>query len=176
MKTSAFFSAVGLCISLATAVDLKHYEAGTGVEAGFASFLKELYAQTEDPASTDTFTDFFPTDGVLIVHGTTATGAAEIVKLKQQLLPTAGNKHWSHFPNTTTVASETADQKVYNVNGVIQSTFDGGNCSQAYYQTHFTVKKSAGAPLLTPHSGSLLVYDDYVVTPSVSPTDIACDQ
>lgn len=93
--------------------------------------LNRLYALSEEPASTDTFTDFFTADGVLIVRGTTATGAAEIVQLKQRLLPTAGNKHWNHLPNTTTVASETAEQKVYNVDGIIQSTYDGGNCSQA---------------------------------------------
>ncbi|KAF4301702.1 hypothetical protein GTA08_BOTSDO09645 [Botryosphaeria dothidea] len=93
MKTSAVITVIGLCASTVAAVDLKHYQAGTGVEAEFADFLKELYALSEEPASTDTFTDFFTADGVLIVRGTTATGAAEIVQLKQRLLPTAGNKH-----------------------------------------------------------------------------------
>lgn len=41
MKTSAVITVIGLCASTVAAVDLKHYQAGTGVEAEFADFLKE---------------------------------------------------------------------------------------------------------------------------------------
>lgn len=90
-----------------------------------------LYLSTEDPAVTTTFSDFFTSDGQLIVRGITATGSDEIIALKQQLLPTAGNKHWNHRPNVTTVDSESETQKVFHVLGVIEATYDGGNCSQA---------------------------------------------
>ena len=90
-----------------------------------------LYASAEDPSATSTFTDFFTTNGQLIVLENTATGSEKIIALKESLLPTAGNKHWNHLPNVTTVASETSAMKTYQVLGVIETTFDGGNCSQA---------------------------------------------
>lgn len=65
------------------------------------------------------------------MRGIVATGPEEIVALKQQLLPTAGNKHWNHRPNATTVADETDAAKTYLVLGIIESRFDGLNCSQA---------------------------------------------
>jgi len=79
----------------------------------------------------ETFADYFTASGTLIVRGIVATGADEIIALKESLLPPAGNKHWNHKPNATTVDSETAAHKVYQVLGIIQSTYDGGNCSQA---------------------------------------------
>lgn len=60
-----------------------------------------------------------------------AVGAEQIVALKQALMPTDGSKQWNHVPNVTTVAAETASSRTYDVQGVIQTTFDGGNCSQA---------------------------------------------
>ncbi|EUC26870.1 hypothetical protein COCCADRAFT_10357 [Bipolaris zeicola 26-R-13] len=162
-------------VGMAASVDMSLYSAGTGVDAAFKPFLQELYASAEDPAATTRFTNFFTVDGKLIVLENTATGAEQIVALKQALLPTAGNKHWDHLPNITTVSSETAAQKTYQVLGVIETTFDGGNCSLAYYSSRFTVTKGAnGSPNLTPHSGSLVAYDDFVVSPSKSPTDIPC--
>lgn len=65
------------------------------------------------------------------MRGIVATGATEIVALKQKLLPTAGNKHWNHRPNATTVADETDAAKTFQVLGIIESRYDGGNCSQA---------------------------------------------
>lgn len=73
----------------------------------------------------------FTPDGQLIVLANTATGADAIIKLKQALLPPAGNKHWNHMPNVTTVDSQTTSRKTYKVLGVIETRFDGGNCSQA---------------------------------------------
>lgn len=90
-----------------------------------------LYYQAEQPPSTTEFTDFFTPDGKLIVRGIVATGAAEILALKQRLLPTAGNKHWNHIQNATTVDSESSTQKTYQVLGIIDTTYDGGNCSRA---------------------------------------------
>ncbi|KAI0619727.1 hypothetical protein TUN199_08270, partial [Pyrenophora tritici-repentis] len=114
--------------------------------------------------------------GKLIVVENVASNPKDIIALKQELLPTAGTKHWNHLPNVTTVSSETSAQKTYEVLGIIESRFDGGNCSQAYYSSRFTVtKNTAGSPNLTPHSGSLVAYDDFVVSPMHSPTDIACE-
>lgn len=46
MKTSAVITVIGLCASVVAAVDLKHYQAGTDVEAEFADFLKEYVRVT----------------------------------------------------------------------------------------------------------------------------------
>ncbi|KAK1957620.1 hypothetical protein LY78DRAFT_697134 [Colletotrichum sublineola] len=175
MRASTVVFPLTLLLGSALGVDMSQYEAEKGVETSFQPFLKALYASAEDYQSTDTFTDFFvPETGRLIVLENSATGAEDI-KLKQALLPTTGVKHWNHLPNVTSVVSETATEKVYNVFGVIQSIFDGGNCSAAYYSSRFTVlKDSAGSVRNVPHSGSLVLYDDYVVSPSHSPTDIPC--
>lgn len=63
--------------------------------------------------------------------GNKAVGAADIVALKEYLMPTAGSKIWDHLPNITTVYSETDVNKTYAVEGVIESTYVNGNCSQA---------------------------------------------
>ncbi|KAK8097872.1 uncharacterized protein PG998_013358 [Apiospora kogelbergensis] len=132
MKTSHFIASLSL-VGAVAAVEMTRYAAAAGVEPGFASYLKELYASAEDPSATNTFTDFFTPTGQLLVLGNVATGAEAIVKLKQQLLPATGTKHWNHLPNATTVDSETADHKTHQVLGVIETRFDGasGNCSQA---------------------------------------------
>ncbi|EFQ91650.1 hypothetical protein PTNB73_10104 [Pyrenophora teres f. teres] len=131
MKLISFLTPACL-LGIAASVDMSRYTPkGSGVDVGFQSFLKELYASAEDPAATTTFTDFFTENGKLIVVENIAVGANEIIALKQALLPTAGTKHWNHLPNITTVSSETSAQKTYQVLGVIESRFDGGNCSQA---------------------------------------------
>lgn len=44
------------------------------------------------------------------------------------------------------------------------------------YSSRFpVVKGSDGKVHLKPHSGNLAAYDDFVVDPFVSPTNIACD-
>lgn len=90
-----------------------------------------IYAETEDPIATTSFTDFFTPQGVLIVLESKATGPAEIVALKEKLMPTDGSKTWNHLPNVTTVHSETDANKTYAVEGVIESTYKNGNCSRA---------------------------------------------
>lgn len=90
-----------------------------------------LYAETEDPIATTSFTNFFTPQGALIVLGNKAIGEADIVALKEYLMPTHGLKIWNHFPNVTTVYSETETNKTYAVEGIIETTYVDGNCSQA---------------------------------------------
>lgn len=61
----------------------------------------------------------------------TAVGADEITALKQTLMPTDGSKIWNHMPNVTTVSADEDTSRTYEVLGVIQTTFEGGNCSRA---------------------------------------------
>lgn len=100
-----------------------------GLQAYWTCYLR-LYTETEDAASTKTFTDFFPADGKLTVLVRTAVGAAKIVELKQSLLPTDGSKKWNHNPNVTTLYSDSAASKVYLVLGAIEST-QNGKCTKA---------------------------------------------
>lgn len=65
------------------------------------------------------------------MFGNKAVGPAKIVALKEYLMPTDGSKIWDHLPNITSVYSETDTNKTYAVEGVIQSTYVNGNCSQA---------------------------------------------
>ncbi|GKT56049.1 hypothetical protein ColTof4_11542 [Colletotrichum tofieldiae] len=176
MKASLVLFPLTLLWGSALGVDMSKYEATKGVDASFQPFLEALYASAEDYKSTDTFTDFFvPESGRLVVLENDAQGPAAIVKLKQALLPTTGVKHWNHLPNITSVHSETTTEKVYDVLGLIQTRFDGGNCSAAYYSSRFTVlKDSKGNVRNQPHSGSLVLYDDYIVSPAESPTHIPC--
>lgn len=96
------------------------------------TYCHRLYASSEDPASAETFTDFFVAEvGKLIVLDNTAAGDAGIVAIKQALLPVTGEKHWNHKPNVTTVYAETAETKTYEVLGQIETSIDGGNCSLA---------------------------------------------
>ncbi|KAJ4418773.1 hypothetical protein N0V82_005338 [Gnomoniopsis sp. IMI 355080] len=176
MHNTLLWTALASIVAMpAFAVDMALYEPATTVDSGFQSFVQQLYAETEDPASTTTFTDFFTSNGSLIVLGNKATGADKIVALKQALMPTDGTKLWNHVPNVTTVVADTDAEKTYEVLGVIQTTFTGGNCSQAYYSTRFTVAKNGdGSVNLATRSGSLILYDDYIVSPAKAPTDIPC--
>lgn len=77
------------------------------------------------------------------------------------------------MPGAASVYETTSTTKTYDVQGNIQTTYDGGNCSSAAYSTHFTVAlDTAGNPKFT--TGSLSLYDDYLIDPSVSPTSIEC--
>ncbi|QSZ30832.1 hypothetical protein DSL72_000390 [Monilinia vaccinii-corymbosi] len=163
-------------LSMAQSLNFGKYSPAAGVDAGFQAYLKQLYTSAEDPAATSAFTNFFVPSGKLIVLDNVATGATQILALKQKLLPKAGNKHWNHRPNTVTVDSETSTQKVFKVLGSIETTYDGGKCSKATYETRFTIQKNAAGKLVfNAHSGNLVKYDDYSVVPPTSPTNIACD-
>ncbi|TLS27357.1 hypothetical protein PpBr36_04210 [Pyricularia pennisetigena] len=162
-------------LGVAMGVQMTRYDPASNVEPAFGNYLRELYATAEDPKATDSFTNFFTPQGKLTVLGHVATGPAAIVRLKEQLLPPAGYKQWNHLPNVTTVYSQTPNYKVYDVLGVIETRFNGGRCTKAYYSTRFTVTKDAsGAPQLRPHARNLVHYDDYIVDPPESPTHIPC--
>ncbi|PBP21887.1 hypothetical protein BUE80_DR007286 [Diplocarpon rosae] len=166
--------ALGLA-GLTSSLDMASYSERPGIDKGFEAYLVELYLMTEDPVVTTTFSDFFTTDGQLIVRGIVATGSDEIIALKDRLLPALGNKRWNHRPNVTTVDSESATEKVFQVLGVIETSYEGGNCSQAYYSTRFHVLKDAsGALSMETHAGNLAEYDDFMIQPPVAPTNIAC--
>ncbi|EJT73708.1 hypothetical protein GGTG_07564 [Gaeumannomyces tritici R3-111a-1] len=174
MQTNNIIAYLSL-LGTASAVTMSRYAPSTQVEAAFGPYLEQLYASTEISTSNDGFVNFFTPSGQLIVRGNVATGAQAIAKLKEQLLPPGGTKHWNHVPNATTIYSDTADRKTYQVLGAIETRYDGGNCSQAYYSTRFTVTKDAGGNAqLTPHAGNLVAYDDFIVEPSKTPTDIPC--
>ncbi|KAI6356171.1 hypothetical protein MCOR25_007939 [Pyricularia grisea] len=163
-------------LGAAAAVDMRHYDPRRQVERAFGSYLEKLYATAEDPRATHSFTNFFTPQGKLTVLNSVASDPAAIIALKEALLPPAGNKQWNHLPNITTVHSETPRFKTYDVLGVIETRFNGRDCSKAYYSTRFTVTKdSSGVPQLQPHAGNLVHYDDYIVTPPHSPTGIPCD-
>ncbi|KAM3413473.1 hypothetical protein BST61_g11595 [Cercospora zeina] len=152
------------------------YVAGEGVDAGFKYYLDVLYSQAELSTATTSFTDFFVPNGRLIVLGKTATGAADILAFKQELLPPNGNKHWNHRPNVTTVAEDTSERKTFHVLGLIDTTYDGGNCSRAYYVSEFPLQKRSDGTLdFTTGKGNLIEYNDISVLPAQSPTDIPCD-
>ncbi|KAH9841244.1 Extracellular protein 53-1 [Teratosphaeria destructans] len=174
MKVSTATFALGL-LSMTQAVDMKDYSPTAEVDTGFKAYLRALYASAEDSTATTSFTDYFPPDGQLIVLSNVATGSAEIIALKQRLLPPNGNKHWNHVPIDASVDAETKDFKRYQVLGKIQTTFDGLNCSQAVYKTRFTVAKKHGVLSFAPHSGNLIKYDDFYVHPDKAPTNIPCD-
>lgn len=93
--------------------------------------MSRLYAETEDPASTTSFTDFFAPEGSLKVLHYSAVGADKITGLKQILMPTTGKKLWHHLPNVTTVSADDETTRTFTVLGVIQTSYEGGNCSQA---------------------------------------------
>lgn len=145
----SLFFLVSLLNLKVLAVDMYMYQPSSEVESGFEGFLQEyshpvpsnigladnlscsLYAETEDAIATTSFTNFFIPQGALIVLGHKAVGAAEIVAFKEHLMPIDGLKIWNHVPNITTVYSETETNKTYAVEGVIESTYVNGNCSQA---------------------------------------------
>ncbi|OHE96234.1 hypothetical protein CORC01_08452 [Colletotrichum orchidophilum] len=165
---------LALSASLANAVDMASYEASPGVDAAFANFVSEYYLVSEDKAATTSFTNFWPSDGKLILAGRTFSGYTAMLAVKQSLLPPNGNKSWWHLIRGATVSGETDADKTFVADIVIQTTYVGGNCSQAYGNASFTVLKDAqGVPRLEPHSESLSVYN-LTVSTTESPTDIPC--
>ncbi|KAF5515570.1 hypothetical protein CGCS363_v000185 [Colletotrichum siamense] len=161
-------------LPLVAAVDMAPYKPAANVDAAFAPFVEAYYLASEDKAATTTFTDFWPATGQLIIAGRTFSGYAAMLGVKQSLLPPAGDKSWWHLIRGASVAGETAESKTFVAEIVIQTTYVGGNCSQAYGSASFTVLKDAqGAPRLEPHSESLSVYN-LTVSTTDSPTDIPC--
>ncbi|KAF6823380.1 hypothetical protein CMUS01_10717 [Colletotrichum musicola] len=163
-----------LSAALVSAVDMAPYKPSAAVDAAFAKFVQEYYLTSEDKNATTSFTDFWPADGTLVIAGRTFTGSASILGVKQSLLPPGGNKSWWHLIRGASVAGETGEEKTFVADVVIQTTYVGGNCSQAYGNASFTVlKDTSGVARLEPHSGSLKVYN-LTVSTTESPTDIPC--
>ncbi|KAK2038318.1 hypothetical protein LZ31DRAFT_533617 [Colletotrichum somersetense] len=171
MKSLAVFS---LTAALVSAVSMELYKPAAGVDPAFAKFVEEYYLTSEDKEATTSFTNFWPPDGKLILAGRTFLGYSAMLSVKQELLPPAGNKSWWHLIRGATVADESETTKRYVADIVIQTTYVGGNCSQAYGNASFTILKDGqGIPRLEPHSESLSVYNLDVSTTD-SPTDIPC--
>ncbi|WQF84514.1 hypothetical protein CDEST_09528 [Colletotrichum destructivum] len=165
-----------LAAALVAAVDMAPYVPAAGVDAAFADFVEAYYLASEDQFATTSFTDFWPADntGVLVIAGRAFPGAASILGVKQSLLPPGGDKSWWHLIRGAAVEAETAADKTFVAEIVIQTTYVGGNCSQAYGDARFTVlKDEVGSARLKPQSGSLSVYN-LTVSTTDSPTDIPC--
>ena len=129
MKAST--TLLALSAAVASAVDMTPYKADANVDAGFAKFVEEYYLTSEDKNSTTSFTNFWPADGKMILAGNVYTGSATILAVKQNLLPPTGNKSWWHLIRGASVTGETDADKTFVANIVIQTTYVGGNCSQA---------------------------------------------
>ncbi|KAK1995126.1 hypothetical protein LX36DRAFT_751302 [Colletotrichum falcatum] len=165
-----------LAAALAGAVDMTPYEPAADVEAGFADFLIGFYMTMENQTATDTFTDFWPANnlGELVYDGCSFPGAANILGMKQVMLPRNGDKILWNLIRNASVVEDTAGDKTYLAKIVVQTSYPAGNCSQTYGDARFTIlKDEEGVPRLKPHSGSLSLYN-LTVSPTESPTNIAC--
>lgn len=91
------------------------------------------YRVSEDKTATNDFTDFWPSDGRMILNGKTFKTAGAMLAVKQSLLPPNGNKAWWHLIEGANVVAENATTKTINAKIVIQTTYTPGNCSQAQY-------------------------------------------
>ncbi|KAF5616061.1 hypothetical protein F25303_13642 [Fusarium sp. NRRL 25303] len=172
MKPYTLSLAFGLMLRSSQAISMVHYSPSCGVDPDFGSWYYELLRNTEDPTATYSFTDFFTRNGSLVVLGNKATGASAISESRAAMLPADGSIQWNHFPNKTVVARDSATEKTFHVNGVLQTvTTADGNCSKTYFQTLFTVAKDpvTHRANLTPQGGSLLVYDGFIIEPSEDP-------
>ncbi|KAH6717786.1 hypothetical protein BKA61DRAFT_653308 [Leptodontidium sp. MPI-SDFR-AT-0119] len=151
---------------LVRSVNMTFYDPQCGVDPAFGPFYEELLETNEDPSSTTDLIDFFAPDGTQIVLQNAAVGGAEIIALKQAILPVDG----SHFPNITFVAEETSANKTFQLSGILH-VIAGANCSTTYFSTRFTVTKNAktGIANLETHSRSLLVYHGFRVESSEDP-------
>ncbi|KAG4441131.1 hypothetical protein IFR05_003352 [Cadophora sp. M221] len=156
--------------SLVRGINMTFYAPQCGVDYAFGPFYEKLLATNEDPSTTTELIDFFAPNGTQIVLQNAAVGGAEIIALKQAILPVDGSVRWNHFPNITFVADETPANKTYQLSGILH-VITGANCSTTYFSTRFTVTKDeeTGIPNLKTRSGSLLVYHGFIVESSEDP-------
>ncbi|PBP21706.1 hypothetical protein BUE80_DR007596 [Diplocarpon rosae] len=167
-------SSLALLAPVAQAVNMTNYAPSPDVEEGFKEFVQFFYFTSESTTSTTSYTDFWPKDGRMILAGYEFQGVENILREKQKLLPRGGNKRWWHLIRGAVVKEETAANKTYAVDVVIQTTYIGGNCSEAYGNAAFTIFKDAdGVPELEPFTGSMSLYN-LTVTPLTSPTTFPC--
>ncbi|KAK7413925.1 hypothetical protein QQX98_007192 [Neonectria punicea] len=163
---------LGLVLGGAQAISMIDYAPACGVNAEFGYWYSELLRNNEDPTTTTTYTNFYAPNGSLVVLGDTSTGADAILTARAAMLPSDGSIQWNHFPNTTTVAYESATEKTFQVAGIMQTvTVADGSCSTTDFRTLFTVtkNKATGKANLTPQGGSLLIYNGFFISPSDLP-------
>ncbi|OAL55145.1 hypothetical protein IQ07DRAFT_582685 [Pyrenochaeta sp. DS3sAY3a] len=159
-------------LGVAQAVSMEDYSPSCDVEPDFAHWYSELLRNNETPNITTEYIQFFAPNGSLIVLGAVSTGAEAILASRRAMLPADGSVVWNHFPNTTTVASESSTEKVYQVSGVLEITIPaGGNCTATYFQTLFTLEKNetTKVPNLIPQNGGLLIYNGFSINASTTP-------
>lgn len=100
-------------------------------EEALKNVVCRYYVISEDQYSTSNFTDFWPADGTMILAGNEYVGTDKILAVKQALLPPGGDKSWWHLIRSSAIVSEDDTSKTYEAEIVIQTTYVGGNCSQA---------------------------------------------
>ncbi|CAG8953960.1 hypothetical protein HYFRA_00009059 [Hymenoscyphus fraxineus] len=176
MKSAS--AVLALLVAAAQAVDMKIYKETPDVDAGYRDFVEEYYATSEDATATTTYTDFWPSDdsGIMILAGSRFEGAKNISAVKQRLLPPNSGKSWWHILVGSSVkpGSETDKSKTFTTEMVVQTTYVGGNCSEALGHAEFTILKGEDGSLnLEPHKGGLGMYN-LTVSDTRSPTDVPC--
>ncbi|OAL53611.1 hypothetical protein IQ07DRAFT_640661 [Pyrenochaeta sp. DS3sAY3a] len=161
---------MALALPAVRAINMTFYNPQCGVDYAFGPFYEELLLQAETPTSTTEFTDFFTTNGSMIVMNNTSQGAEDILALRQALLPADGSVRWNHYPNITFVAEDTETTKTFQLSGILH-VIAAGNCSTTYFSTQFTVTKDAESkiPNLQVRTGSLVTYNGFRVEASVDP-------
>ncbi|KAK2625047.1 hypothetical protein QTJ16_005416 [Diplocarpon rosae] len=170
---SAFCSLAALA-TVTRAVNMTNYAPSPGVEERFKEFVRFFYYTSESRSSAVSYKSFWPEDGRMILAGHQFNGTAAILAAKQRLLPPGGDKRWWHLIRGAVVKGETVADKTYAVDVVIQTTYLGGNCSEAYGNAAFTIlKDDTGLPRLEAYSQSLSLYN-LTVTPTFSPTSFPC--
>ncbi|KAH6625106.1 hypothetical protein C7974DRAFT_413642 [Boeremia exigua] len=159
-------------LQVAQAISMIDYSPSCDVEPDFVHWYSELLRNNETPNITTEYAQFFAPNGSLVVLGAVSIGAEAILTSRRAMLPTNGSVIWNHFPNTTTVASESSTEKVYQVSGVLEITTPaGGNCTQTYFQTLFTLEKNetTKVPNLSLQNSGLLIYNGFSINGSTTP-------
>ncbi|KAH6721926.1 hypothetical protein DL95DRAFT_382665 [Leptodontidium sp. 2 PMI_412] len=164
--------------AVAFAANFIDYDPQPGVQEEFRPFFQALIDAAEDPNVTTGFTDYFPADGMQTTLTLHCVGAARIQGCKNFFL--SDGRQLVHFPNTTFVANNNATATTYESHGRIENTYVGGNCSQIYYKTQYTILKTNQTEEAAPNlslipEAQVYWYHDYFVNPTTVPSDIPCD-
>ncbi|ORY61494.1 uncharacterized protein BCR38DRAFT_459361 [Pseudomassariella vexata] len=177
MYAQALISLV-LATRIVAAIEFADYDPQPGVQAEFKPFFEALVNAAEDPDVTMGYTDYFPADGLQTTLSLHCVGAAGIQKCKDGFL--ADGRQLVHWPNITFIAGNNETATVYEAQGRIKNTYIGGNCSQIYYKTQYTVLKTekgvdAAPNLNTTAQQQVYWYHDYYINPTTVPSNIPCD-
>ncbi|CAG8980842.1 hypothetical protein HYALB_00003771 [Hymenoscyphus albidus] len=175
---------LALLFAAAQAVEMNSYVQDADVEPEFKGFLEDdnakgskylatFYKTTEDKKATDTYADFWTKDGTesVILGGEAFPGSFFIISMKQRQLPILGDKSLLHIVNNASVVKDTPESKIYRADYVLQTTNTA--CSEVNGVAEFTILKTDGKPGLTPHSGSMRLYNS-TISPTKTPTDVPC--